>query len=98
MSVKRICEAVVRNEKSILPISTMMTGEYGITDVVLSFPCIVGSDGCETKIPITLNQEESQALLLLRFDRSRILRPQLHRSILSEKREGNRKNQFRIPF
>lgn len=32
MFVKRICEAVVRNEKSILPISTMMTGEYGITD------------------------------------------------------------------
>lgn len=62
MSVKRICEAIVRNEKSILPISTMMTGEYGITDVVLSFPCIVGSDGCETKIPITLNQEESEKL------------------------------------
>ena len=36
MSVKRICEAIIRDERSILPISTMMDGEYGIKDVVLS--------------------------------------------------------------
>ena len=30
MSVKRICEAIIRDERSILPISTMMDGEYGI--------------------------------------------------------------------
>ncbi len=47
MSVKRICEAIIRDEKSILPISTMMHGEYGISDVVLSMPCIVGRDGYE---------------------------------------------------
>ena len=34
MSVKRICEAIIRDEKSILPISTMLHGEYGISDVV----------------------------------------------------------------
>ena len=36
MAVKRICEAIVRNEKSILPVSSLMTGEYGLNDVVLS--------------------------------------------------------------
>ena len=36
MSVKRICEAIVRNERSILPVSTIMHGEYGISDVSLS--------------------------------------------------------------
>ena len=30
MSVKRICEAIIRDERSILQISTMMDGEYGI--------------------------------------------------------------------
>ena len=40
MAVKRICEAIVRNEKSILPVSSLMTGEYGLNDVVLS--CIFG--------------------------------------------------------
>lgn len=62
MSVKRICEAIVRDEKSILPISTMMEGEYGIEDVVLSMPSIVGKEGYETKVPISINESEKEAL------------------------------------
>ncbi|MCM1284440.1 MAG: L-lactate dehydrogenase [Muribaculaceae bacterium] len=62
MSVKRICEAIIRDEKSILPISTRMHGEYGIEDVVLSMPCILGAKGYETKVPISLDQEEVTAL------------------------------------
>lgn len=58
MAVKRICEVIVRDEKSILPVSTMMHGEYGIEDVVLSMPCILGKDGIETKVPISLSEEE----------------------------------------
>ena len=61
-SDKRICEAIIRDEKSILPISTMLHGEYGISDVVLSLPCIVGRDGYETKVPIDLDQEEVSKL------------------------------------
>ena len=34
MSVKRICECIMRDEKSILPISSMMHGEYGISDIL----------------------------------------------------------------
>ena len=41
MSVKRICEAIVRDEKSILPVSGMIHGMYGVEDVVLSMPAIV---------------------------------------------------------
>lgn len=63
MSVKRICEAIVRDEKSILPISSMMNGEYGITDIALSLPAIVGKNGVETKVPIQLNENESAKLL-----------------------------------
>ena len=62
MAVKRICEVIVRDEKSILPVSTVMHGEYGIEDVVLSMPCIVGKDGIETKVPISLSQEEENRL------------------------------------
>jgi len=58
MAVKRICEAIIRDEKSILPISSMMHGEFGIDDVVLSMPSIVGANGIETKVPISLNDEE----------------------------------------
>ena len=62
MSVRRICEALVRNEKSILPVSTMLHGQYEIEDVVLSMPAIVGSDGVETTVPIDLSPEEQEKL------------------------------------
>lgn len=58
MSVKRICEAIVRDEKSILPVSSMMNGRYGIKAISLSMPAIVGKDGVETQVPIQLNQQE----------------------------------------
>ena len=62
MAVRSICEVIVRNDKSILPVSTRMHGAYGIDDVVLSMPCVVGRDGIETKVPIHLNEEEIRAL------------------------------------
>ncbi len=62
MSVKRICECIMRDEKSILPISTIMHGEYGIENIALSMPTIVGVNGVETHVPISLNEEEAQKL------------------------------------
>ncbi len=63
MAVKRICETILRDEKSILPVSSMMHGEYGIEDVVLSMPAIIGKDGVETKVPITVSESECTHLL-----------------------------------
>ena len=62
MAVKRICEVIIRDEKSILPVSSMMHGEYGIEDVVLSMPAVVGKNGLETTVPIDLNEEEQVKL------------------------------------
>ena len=62
MSVKRICECIMRDEKSILPISSMMHGEYGISDFCLSMPTVVGREGVETRVPIQLNEQEESAL------------------------------------
>lgn len=62
MAVKRICEAIIRDEKSVLPISSMMHGEYGLTDVVLSMPAIVGEDGVEHVVPVSLDEEEQKRL------------------------------------
>ncbi len=58
MAVKRICEVILRDEKSILPVSVLMEGAYGIRDVVLSMPTVVGKDGAETQVPIALDEEE----------------------------------------
>lgn len=62
MAVKRICEVILRDEKSILPVSVMMEGAYGIRDVVLSMPTVIGKDGVETQVPIALSEEELQKL------------------------------------
>lgn len=58
MSVKRICEAIVRNERSILPVSRMIHGEYDIEGIALSMPAVVDEDGIQTRVPISLSEEE----------------------------------------
>ena len=61
--VARICEAVVRDERSVLPVSTMMRGQYGIGDVYLSLPCVVGQRGVERIIELPLDKSEQAGLL-----------------------------------
>ena len=62
MSVRRICEAIVRDEKTILPVSSLQHDNHGISDVALSMPAIVGKDGVESTVPISLNNTETEAL------------------------------------
>lgn len=62
MSVKRICEAVVRDEKSVLSVSSVHNGRFGINDVALSLPSIVGKNGIEGIVPISLSAEEQDKL------------------------------------
>lgn len=62
MAVRRICECLVRDEKSILPVSNLMQGEFGISDIALSVPAVVGADGVENIVPVSLNEEELEKL------------------------------------
>lgn len=61
-AVNYLCSCIINNTKSILPISTMLNGEYGISDVCLSIPCIVGISGVQDKMPITLTPDEEEEL------------------------------------
>jgi L-lactate dehydrogenase len=60
--VMRICEAILRDERSVLTVSTLMTGQYGLRDVALSTPCIIGRGGIESVIELHLNPAEQKAL------------------------------------
>lgn len=62
MAVKRICECIVRDEKSVLPVSNMMHGAFGITDITMSIPAVVGREGVEMQMPISLNENEKNLL------------------------------------
>jgi L-lactate dehydrogenase len=63
VSVRRICTAIVKDEKSILPVSTVLHGTYAIKDCALSVPAIVGSQGVEGLVPVAMSEEERTALL-----------------------------------
>jgi L-lactate dehydrogenase len=62
LSLIRISSAVLRNENSVLTISTKLEGEYDIKDICLSVPCVVGENGTESVIYTKLVTEEQRDL------------------------------------
>lgn len=60
--VTRICEAILLDERAILPVSVMTSGQYGISDVYLNLPCVVGRNGAEQIVELPLSQTEREDL------------------------------------
>lgn len=58
LTVKRIVECVTGDSNSILPVSTLVKNRYGIDDVCISLPCIVGSSGIKGFVNPPLTDEE----------------------------------------
>lgn len=63
LSLARICEAILGDQKSILPVSVYLEDYKGISDVCLGIPSIVGRNGIEEILDLPLNDEEEQKLL-----------------------------------
>ena len=55
-----IVEAILGNYRSVLSISTLMTGQYGVRDICLSLPSVVGENGVEEILTIPMNVEEQE--------------------------------------
>lgn len=62
MSAARIVRSIVRNEHSVLPVSALVNGHYGLSDVCLGVPCIVGREGITQVLDIPLSDNERQCL------------------------------------
>ncbi len=62
MSVAHLCKCLLSGIDTTLTVSTMLHGEYGISDVCLSLLNIVGHTGAHNKVMLPLNEEELQAL------------------------------------
>jgi L-lactate dehydrogenase len=54
----RIVEAIVRNQNTVLPVSSLVSGYYGIADLCLSLPAVVNRTGVERVIPLPLDETE----------------------------------------
>ena len=61
-AIVRICEAIVRNERVILPVSTLLTGQFDISDLYMSLPCLLGARGVERILLPELSDDEEAAL------------------------------------
>lgn len=61
-AIVRICEAVIRDERAVLPVSAWLKHGYGIADICLSLPCVIGAGGIERILLPTLSDEEHTAL------------------------------------
>ena len=61
-AVSTMVESIVKNKRTILPVSALLEGEYGYSDVCIGVPCVLGSDGIERIIEIKLNEDEMKVL------------------------------------
>jgi L-lactate dehydrogenase len=62
LAVRRITEAILGDEQSILTVSGLLSGENNISDVYMAMPCIVGRSGIRKILPIPLSSIESEKL------------------------------------
>ncbi|GAB5464874.1 MAG: malate dehydrogenase [Candidatus Kapaibacteriales bacterium] len=57
-----MCEAIIKDQKRVLPCTVVLDGEYGYTDTALGVPIVIGKNGIEEIIELNLNSEEKALL------------------------------------
>jgi len=58
----RICEAILRDQATVLSVSSLICDYYGIDDVYLSVPSVIGRAGVEKTLRLALSAEEASGL------------------------------------
>lgn len=56
-----IVEAILRDQHTVLTVSSLMTGQYGVSDICISLPTIVGAGGIEEVLNLSISAEEEAA-------------------------------------
>ncbi len=63
LAIRRICEAIVGDEKAILTVSTLLEGEYGLEELYISVPSVVGKEGVIKAVEVPLSDQEMNDFL-----------------------------------
>lgn len=58
IAVRRIVECILRDERSILSVSSLLNNQYGLSEVCISLPSIVGKNGVDKILELPLSAEE----------------------------------------
>ena len=61
-AVVDMVKAVIRDEKKLLPASVLLEGQYGLKDICIGVPVVLGAGGVEKIIELELSREELSAL------------------------------------
>lgn len=61
-SAVRMVEAVIRDEKQVLPCAALLEGQYGLDGIYLGVPCVLGKEGVERIVELDITDEERAAL------------------------------------
>jgi len=62
LSVCVLIEAIAGDKKEVIPVSVLLEGEYGLKDICLGMPCVVGKSGAEKIIETELSEPQSKEL------------------------------------
>jgi L-lactate dehydrogenase len=62
VTTAHLCEALNYETDSVLTVSTMLDGEYGISDVCLSIPAVIGHNGITDRLVAPLTDDEVKSL------------------------------------
>lgn len=60
LAVRRICEAITGDEKGILTVSSLMDGEFGLRELYIGVPAVVGKEGIRKVIEVPLKDKERE--------------------------------------
>ncbi len=55
-----VVEAIIHDQKAIIPCSALLEGEYGEKDLCIGVPCVIGKNGIEKIIELDLTAEEKE--------------------------------------
>lgn len=61
-SVAYLVDSILGDQKRMIPCSVLLEGEYGLEDICIGVPCIIGANGIEAIVDVKLNEQEKQQL------------------------------------
>ena len=62
-AVAKMIEAVIKNKHSLIPVSALLDGEYGVRDACIGVPAVIGRNGIEKIINLRLNSSEQELFM-----------------------------------
>ena len=61
-SIASLVDAIINDQRKLIPCSAYLEGEYGYKDIMIGVPCIIGKNGIEKIVELPLKADEKAAL------------------------------------